>query len=257
MLGIKIYNKSEDFKLIGKFETNKNRVAKVIVKDNLAFLACEARGLKVIDVSDVSDPELISGLLLPKGAWDISEFEDYLYIASFTDGLIKVTYRDINKLKTVHKFSDNNEVIGIYVNKKAVFAACSYGGYKILDHNLKVKTKVKIDGGRCWTVLTKEDYLFAACGNAGVFIYDLSDINRPVLLNIIQTMEARDLVVKGKLLYIADGQNGVKIYNIHNIKFPSKIKNIPSAAFTRGIMVDDEYIYKADGDGGLEIYEDT
>jgi len=255
VLGIKIYNKSENFKLIGKFETNKNRVAKVIIKNSFAFLSCEARGLKIIDISDISNPELISGLLLPKGAWDIHEYEDYLYIASYTDGLIKVSYRDIKKLETVNKFSDNNEVIGIYVNNKAVFAACSYEGFKILDHNLEVQTKIKINDGRCWTILTKEDYLFAACGKGGVLIYDISDIGRPVLLDKIQSSEARDLVIKDDLLYIADGQNGAEIYNIHDVKLPNKINNIPSAAFTRGILVDDEFIYKADGDGGLEIYE--
>jgi len=80
VLGMKIYKKSENFKLTGKFETNKNRVAKVIIKNNLAFLACEARGLKIIDISDISNPESISGLLLPKGAWDICEYKDCLYI---------------------------------------------------------------------------------------------------------------------------------------------------------------------------------
>lgn len=255
VLGIKIFSKSEDFKLIGKFETNKNRVAKIIIKNSLAFLACEARGLKILDISNISNPELISGLLLPNGAWDIYEYEDYLYIALYTDGLIKIAYRDIKKLKTVNKFSDNNEVIGIYVNKKAVFAACSYEGFKIFDHHLELKTEIKIDAGRCWAILTKEDYLFAACGKSGVLVYDISNISKPVLVNKIQTTEARDFVIKDDSLYIADGQHGVEIYNIHNMKSPNKIKNIPSAAFTRGVMVDDKFIYKADGDGGLEIYE--
>jgi hypothetical protein len=103
--------------------------------------------------------------------------------------------------------------------------------------------------------LAYNDLLFAACGKVGVMIYDIRDIHNPVLVNQINTVEARDLIIKKNILYIADGQNGVEIYDINDILFPKKLKNIPSAAFTRGIMVDEKYIYKADGDGGLEIYE--
>lgn len=255
VLGVKIFDGSRDFKLVGKIETNKNRVAKVIVKKNLAFLSCEARGLKIIDIGDVSNPRLISGLLLPHGAWDVFEYEEHLYIASYTDGLIKVFFKDINRLKTVGRFCDNNEVIGVYVDKRAVFAACSYQGAKILDHNLNVKAEIKIEDGRCWTLLARKTNLFAACGKAGVMIYDISDIDKPVLIESIPSNDSRDLVVKDHVLYVADGQNGVEIYDIQDIHSRKKLKNIPSAAFTRGVMVDDAFIYKADGDGGVEIYE--
>jgi hypothetical protein len=254
VLGIKIYSKIDNFKYIGKFETNKNRVAKVVVKDDIAFLACEARGLRILDLKNINNPKLVGGIFISKGAWGLYEFEDFLYIASYTEGLLKVDYKDVRCSKTVEKFSDKSEVIGVYVNKSAVFAACSHDGFKILNHNLELKTQVQINRGRCWTLVTKGTNLFAACGNAGVFIYDITDVYEPVMIGNIKTREARDLVVKNDDLYIADGGNGVEIYNIHDARSPFKIRNIPSGAFTRGIMVDENYVYKADGDGGLEVW---
>lgn len=255
VLGVKIFDKTNNFELIGKFETNKNRVAKVLVKYNYAFLSCEARGLRVLDISNIKSPELISGLLLPKGAWDIAEYENNLFIASYTDGLIKIDYSDIKNLKTIAKFNDGNEFIGISVNEKVVFASSSYNGIIIFNHKLDIISQIKINDGRCWTTVTCDNFLFSACGKIGVLVYDISDMSNPLFITTIKTKEARDLVIKNESLYVADGQNGVEVFNIKNPSNPKHIENIPSAAFTRGVMVDDDFIYKADGDGGLEIYE--
>jgi len=255
VLGIKIFDKYNKFKLVGKFETNKNRVAKLVIKNNLAFLGCEASGLKILDISNPENPKPVSGLLLNKGAWDIFEYNNCIYIAAYTEGVYKVSYSNLKALTTVAKYTNKKEYIGIYVNNIAVFASCSFDGIDILDHQLNLIKEIKITNGRCWTTLAYNDLLFAACGKVGVMIYDIRDIHNPVLVNQINTVEARDLIIKKNILYIADGQNGVEIYDINDILFPKKLKNIPSAAFTRGIMVDEKYIYKADGDGGLEIYE--
>ena len=254
VLGIKIFDKNNNFELIGKFETNKNRIAKVLIKNNYAFLSCEARGLRVLDISNIQYPKLISGLLLPKGAWDIAEYDNNLYIASYTHGLIKVEYSNIKNLKTVAKFSNNNEIIGVFVDKRGVFASASYNGIIILNHQLDVINQIKINDGRCWATIAHNNLLFSTCGKLGVLVYDIRDITNPLFITAIQTQEARDLVIENEFLYVADGQNGVEVFDIRNPSVPIHIRNIPSAAFTRGVMVDDEFIYKADGDGGLEIY---
>ncbi len=254
VLGIKIFDKNNNFELIGKFETNKNRIAKVLIKNNYAFLSCEARGLRVLDISNIQSLKLISGLLLPKGAWDIAEYDNSLFIASYTDGLIKVEYSNIKNLKTVAKFTNNNEIIGVYVDKRGVFASASYNGIIILNHKFDIISQIKINDGRSWTTITHNNLLFSACGKIGALVYDITDMYNPLFITIIQTKEARDLVIENDFLYVADGQNGVEVFDIRNPSVPIHIRNIPSAAFTRGVMVDDEFIYKADGDGGLEIY---
>ena len=255
VLGVKVFDKSKGFSLVGKFETNKNRIAKVLIRNNLAFLACEARGLRILDISELQNPKLISGLLLPKGVWDIFEHNGYVYCAAYTEGLYKVEYANLKVLKTVSIFKASKEIIGVFVDKRAVFASCSYVGITILDHDLHFINEIKIKNGRCWTTIPYKNLLLSACGKEGVLIYSIDNLSNPVFITKLETKEARDLIVKDDCLYVADGQNGVEIYRIDNILKPKHIKNIPSAAFTRGIMVDDKYIYKADGDGGVEIYE--
>jgi hypothetical protein len=255
VLGIKIYDKQKDFAMVGKIESNRNRVAKVITKGDYAFLSCEAIGLKVADLSDIVNPRLISGIVLPKGVWDCDVYEGYAYLAAYTGGLLKIDCSDIKNLKKVGSYTGDEEVIGVHVNERAVYAACSHGGLKIFDHQLNLKAEVKGIQGRCWTIVENDGYLFIAAGKGGVYIYDVNEPEAPVLMNRIQTAEARDLFIQDRLLYIADGQNGALICNISNALTVEYMNKIPSAAFTRGIMVDESYIYKADGDGGVEVYE--
>lgn len=255
VLGIKIYDKSQDFVLIGKIESSHNRIAKVTIYGHHAFCSCEAVGLKIADLSDISNPKFISGLVLPEGVWDSAVYENHAYLAAYTQGLIKIDIANIKQLKQTAAFNDGREIIGIYVNEKGVFCACSYDGMQIFDHDLNPISSVRNLKGRCWTVLEQDNILYVATGKAGVLIYDVSKLSKPQLLTRIPCTESRDLFIRDKILYIADGQNGVLTYDIHDINRIQKRQHIPSSAFTRGVMVDNNFIYKGDGDGGFEAYE--
>ena len=255
VLGIKIYDKSSDFKLIGKIESNRNRIAKVVIEGHYAFCSCEAIGLKIADLSDITNPKFVSGLVLPKGVWDCAVYENHVYLAAYTQGLLKVDISNIKQLRQTAVFNDGREIIGVSVNEKGVFCVCSHDGVQIFDHDLTPISTINIPDGRCWMVLEQDNILYAAAGKAGVLIYDVSQLRNPQLITRIPSKEARDLIIRYKMLYIADGQNGVLVYDIQDINRIQLRRHIPSSAFTRGVMVDEHYIYKGDGDGGFEVYE--
>lgn len=255
VLGIKIFDKQTDFALVGKIESNRNRVAKVVVHGNYAFLSCEAVGLKVADLSDIENPHLLSGIVLPKGIWDCAVYDNNAYLAAYTAGLLKVDCTDIKNLKQTGSYTGDEEVIGVHVTGRAVYAACSYNGFKIFDHCLNVIAEVKGIEGRCWTILEKDGYVLIAAGKSGVLIYDVSVLEDPIPVNRVKTVEARDLIIHERRLYIADGSNGALVYDISDIRKIKYMMKLPSAAFTRGIMADEAFIYKTDGDGGVEVYE--
>ncbi|NOQ24900.1 MAG: hypothetical protein GQ564_06005 [Bacteroidales bacterium] len=252
VLGFKIYDKINDFKLSGKIEAYKNRTAKIKVNGQYVYLACEAIGLKIADISNPENPFYVSGVLLPKGIWDMALYGDFIFLAAYTEGIQKVNLTDIKKPELVAKHQDGSEIIGIHVTNDYVFAACSHNGFAIYDHNLNLLCKYSDIEGRCWTVLPNENKLYVATGKTGVWVFDISNIETPLLITQIKTGDARDLKIDNNLLYVADGHKGVAIFDITNNY--KAVKNIPSAAFTRGLNVDENYIYKADGDGGLEIY---
>jgi len=255
VLGIKIYNKSDNFAFVGSYETNKNRVAKVFLYGDFAFLACEAVGLKVLDVRNPASPKLVSGLISSKGVWDIFGHADNIYLAAYTEGLIKICFENIKEIETVARYNDGSEIIGVHVTAKSVFISCSFFGFRILNLDCELVSSVRIENGRCWAIITDGNLLYAACGNGGVLIYDIRDVVNPFLITKLDSVDARDIVLHNEMIYVADGKNGVEVYKRINSGVLDWKYNIPSSAFTRGIMVDDSFIYKADGDGGLEVYE--
>jgi len=255
VLGIKIYDRSSDFKLVGKIESNRNRIAKVVIDGHYAFCSCEAVGLKIADLSDIANPKFISGLVLPKGVWDSAVYKNHVYLAVYTQGILKVDISSIKQLKQIAAFNDGREIIGVSVNEKGVFCACSHDGLQVFDHDLNPISSVRNLKGRCWMVIENDNKLYAAAGTDGVLIYDVSELNKPQLITRIPSKESRDLMIRDKTLYIADGQNGVLVYYIQDISRIQLRRHIPSSAFTRGVMVDEHFIYKGDGDGGFETYE--
>ncbi|NIM13708.1 MAG: hypothetical protein GTO45_16665, partial [Candidatus Aminicenantes bacterium] len=201
VLGIKIYDKDRDFALVGKVESNRNRIARVVTEGDYAFLSCEAVGLKIADLSNIENPRLVSGIVLPKGVWDCAVFREHAYLAAYTGGLLKIDCSDIKNLKQVACYQEGKEIIGVFVNERAVFTACSHDGFKIFDHSLTPFAVVGGVDGRFWTLLEHEGYLYAAAGKGGVYVYDVKDLKKPVLVNRVRTAEARDLVVEGRCLY--------------------------------------------------------
>ncbi|KUO50222.1 MAG: hypothetical protein APF76_10945 [Desulfitibacter sp. BRH_c19] len=254
VLGLKIYDKSQDFKLIGRFESNRNRIAKVIVEGSFAYASCEAVGLKVIDITNPENPKLVSGIVLSSGVWDSCVYGDYVYLAAYTQGLIKVNKKNIKSMKCQTQYKNCKEVIGVCARDRAVFAACSYEGFKVFDHDLKLLYSYEDIIDRCWTVLEHDNMLYAACGADGVIIFDAEDLHEIKLVGTIETVQARDLMIDDGQLFIADGRNGVLVYNLWDKALKKQISQIPTSAFTRGVMVEKGFIYKADGDGGVEIY---
>ncbi len=255
VLGIKIYDRTNDLKPVSKIESNRNRIAKVVIDGHYAFCSCEAVGLKIVDLSDIANPKFISGLVLPKGVWDTAVYGNHVYLAVYSQGLMKVEISNIKQLKQTAAFDDGREIIGVHVNEKGVFCACSHDGLQIFDHDLNPIGSARNLKGRCWMALEDNNRLYAAAGTDGVLIFDISDLSKPQLLTRIPSKEARDLIIRDKILYIADGQNGVLVYDIQDINRIQLRRHLPSSAFTRGVMVDEHYIYKGDGDGGFEAYE--
>lgn len=255
VLGIKIYDKARDFKMVGKIESNRNRIAKVVNDSHYAFCSCEAVGLKIADLSDIKHPKIISGLILPKGVWDCAVFGKNVYLAAYTQGLLKVDFSCIKQLDRTAVYHDGTEIIGVSVNERGVFCACSHDGFKIFDHDLNLVGKEDKIEGRCWAILERNNRIYVAAGKVGVLIYDAHNLQNPQLLTCIPTQESRDLCLRDQLLYIADGQSGALVYDIHDIQRIQLRKHIPTSAFTRGVMVDKNFIYKGDGDGGFEVYE--
>ncbi|MBD3350972.1 MAG: hypothetical protein GF364_05745 [Candidatus Lokiarchaeota archaeon] len=135
------------------------------VEGNWAFIGTEGSGLTIINITDVENLEVISSGITSLNHYDLDVAGNYVYIAAGNDGLRIIDITDINTPTEVGSLSSFTNSRGIQV-----------------DGNL----------------------VYVADGNAGIRIVDVTDRHNPVLLNTIDTNDAKDVAIDGHRLYVAD-----------------------------------------------------
>ena len=105
------------------------------------------------------------------------------------------------------------------------------------------------------------EYLFAAAGEKGVFVFDIS--NPKILINVgaVPTQDARAVSVFGNYVYVADGARGLKILDIDS---PTQAVEVGSrkTTFAQGVVIgagdsNTLFAYVADGTYGLKTIDVT
>jgi len=71
----------------------------------------------------------------------------------------------------------------------------------------------------------------------------------------IETKYARDIIINGNYLYLADGPGGVIIFDISSPEKPKKIKEIKNIVYAASIFIENEYLYIVQGQAGLSIWD--
>jgi hypothetical protein len=99
-------------------------------------------------------------------------------------------------------------------------------------------------------------YAFLVAGNKGVHIFDVSNLNLPRKISVIESMDQSYAIdIKGFNLYIADGRAGVRIFDIRNKSKPEQISFIPTSRKALDLMVSGDYCFVADGNGGFRLID--
>jgi hypothetical protein len=104
-------------------------------------------------------------------------------------------------------------------------------------------------------VFTNKDFIYLACEQEGVGIYQLAD-SIIFLANIDTPNNARDLVGNDTLLFVADGR-GISVIDIKDKENPLFKKEIPISGYCKKLYLADSLLFAAAGDGGLKIYKIT
>ncbi len=99
-------------------------------------------------------------------------------------------------------------------------------------------------------------YAFLVAGNKGVHIFDVSNLNLPRKISVIESMDCSYAIdIKGFNLYVADGMAGVRIFDIRNKSKPEQISFIPTSQKSLDLKVSGDYCFVADGKGGFRLID--
>ncbi len=88
-LTIADFSDPTDVKILSSYDTG-GYAKEILYKNNKVYLTTEARGLKIIDVTNVSSPVLI-GTVKTEYAMGLDMDENYIYVADEVEGLITIS----------------------------------------------------------------------------------------------------------------------------------------------------------------------
>ena len=203
-----------DLKIISDLNTLSAPHA-IDIKDNYAYIADCHEGLKIIDISNKSNPYIVGSLNTPGHPTDIYIEGNYIYIADGESGLLII---DIS-------------------NKGNPYIAKNY---KISDQAIIVA----IEG----------NYAYIADGNNLLSIIDIDNNKDPFAVGDFNLSDnIHDIVVKDNYVYIANCNSGLQIMNVKDKANPNIEGSYNDYAHIEKVCIEQNYAYLLDGQNGLQI----
>jgi len=219
--------------VVGTLKPSLGRYGGLEVHGNYVYVANAGYGLKIIDISDVTNPKEISGVKYPNDyvyANGVTVVDNYAYVAYGTAGLQIVDVSDVT----------NPHIVGSVATKDA--------------------QDVTVVG----------NYAYVADWDGGVKIIDISDVTNPTIVSALEGegeddwvgWVAREISVVGDYAFVANDHGRVIIINISDVTNPqvidvngvNKFGSLDPGSWAMGIKVAGEYVYVASYDEGLQIF---
>jgi hypothetical protein len=193
----------------------------VAVAGNYAYLASGYSGLRVIDISDPSNPVIVGNCDTPGYVSRVVVAGNYAYIADGWGGGLRVV--DVSTPGAPF-------LVGYFATP-----ADSIRG-------------VAVDG----------DYAYVTSANSGGLL-QVIDVSSPSLPGFEGSCTipgaARDIAVEGEYAYVADGSTGIQVIDISSTAPPQLIATEDTPGDAQGIVVAGDYAYVADGSSGLQVID--
>lgn len=264
---------------------------------NYSFVAGAERGLRVLDVSDPRRISEIAYLDTPGRADGIAVSGNVAYIADRTNGLLLADLTNLSGNLPILKQLESEDARAIAVSGNFAFLADFEEGLMIFDISVPISsTLVKVmdpvDGAPLNPVgiTLLGDYAYLAGGEQGLHVVNILDKNIPteiVRIIPVPAADVRNVAVvaytqpafqisgqdpfqvdprdpKAQLFaYVANGQHGLKVYDITNVKekpvveipLDEEIIRIPGVVMD--VAIDRDRAYLAVDGSGVFVLDTT
>lgn len=251
--------------LVGQYDSG--GIMQVAVSSNTAYLLENGLGVRVLNVSNPSSPQVLgspyeyayfsamslSGSRLYLGGSDKTTYTPILHILNVNNPAAPVA-RGTVSLDTSSTPWGRTAKQGNYV-----YVSCGTGGLRIVDVSNEVAPVLRgmydsPGDGRSVTAFGQEAYLADVA--TGVQVINVSNPAQPVMAQNYDTPgNAVDVAIGRGLMFIADGSGGLRVFDAYNGGPPSFVGyyNTPGDAHQVAITGDDDFIYVADGYGGVAV----
>ena len=212
------------------------------------YLASGNTGLSVIDITNLSSPELISAFDTDglTRAIALSSDGNAVFLADGTRGLKIVNVSDAASPELIGQLEIGESVYDIELsNGGNLLYAVHLSGTSVVDisdpSNPLIVSTLPSPGDAQAIALSKDGTLaYVGDGYEGFHIIDISEATELTLIKSVDTpgeIYSLSLSSDDSLLYLADGSYGFKVFNVKDPADPKLIASLDNIGFVRSVEV--------------------
>jgi hypothetical protein len=241
-----------EFKVIGEYRTSGSANGLFVV-DNSLYLANGADGVLKLDVSDQANPGLLDTYPIGELAAQRLFIDNEIAYVIAGDHFRKLVALELETGKTASTFPSEGTGMGslyniIVADNLAHLTGHNYWG--ILDVRDPVQPvemwqwEPPSHSGNPCNATVDGSLAYISCGSAGLFIFDITDPQKPELLGQFETPNwIIDLTLAGQVLYLTLGESGLLALDVSDPARPLLLSRLNLPGFSARLSVSGEMLY--------------
>ncbi len=223
-----------------------------------AFLANSTQGLRVLDVTDVSNPVTIGQLDTPDFALDVVTRGNLAFLATAFSGLSIVDISDPTSPSMIGSLDVFTYARRVVVHGDYAYVTELFDGVRVVDISDPANPQqvaVIFSGAFTTDVFVQGDYLFI-CNDDGLDIFEISTPESPIAVGTLALPDAHSVAVEGDYAYVTDFE-ALRVINISNPDSPVEVAFYfaPTGLFPSELTVQDGLAFVANAGEGLAIID--
>lgn len=223
-----------------------------------AYVASISGGLDIVDISDISDPDM-RGSYTPADGYSTGVFVsgNTAWLADQVNGLHRINIADKNAPSWERTYSNTTGAHSVATEDGTSVYVCDYekGLQEVVNRADDFRSPA--DARRLF--VDDDDYLYvvdSASAGEGLRILDAYYPGSISYESFVETPgQAQDVFVAGNYAYVADGDEGLMIIDVSDKDNPAAPIQVDTNGTAYGVFVSGDYAYVADGTSGLQIID--
>ena len=221
-------------------------------------MADDQNGLKVVDISDPTNPSLTDSYDTPGAVCWVALAGDNVYLADGTTGLLVIEISEPKYPTWGGSYFTPGLSNYITVSGDYAYVADGSSGLKVLD--VSSPPAITYAGGYntpddAMGVAISGDYAYVADYSSGLQVIDISDPTAPSYAGSYDTPGyALRVAIDGDYAFIADGSS-LQVIDISDPTSPSFTGGCATPGFAWGVAIAGDYAYVADWEAGLTVID--
>ena len=231
----------------------------ILVENDIAFLGSGgSKNLKIIDVSDKHNPEILSTLNIPGAIYGIAKNSNTLFLSNWDGNLIIVDISELNAPTIVSTLDCQGNGSDLAYHNQHIYYANPKKGLQVInvqDPSLPVMGSTVPSTGGAWDIHLHEGMIFLGRHNLGFTCLRIeNDTTISRLFAKDNGGEVYGIFHDGNSLYSADLVNGLEVWEVSDSNQASLITTLQEYS-PHDIVVKNDIVFLADQDRSFVILE--